>query len=295
MKKIQILVISFFVICLFTGCNTNAQSANKVDAEPASANTATPEPIINPTDESTATAAPSATPRNTPTPLPMVRQVPMTLMLNQPTSSLDSVAFLMEMIPLIEEEALQVVTYQNLNDDPDLTATAQGKLMIITIDNIYLKYPINDKIMQMIDILKEAGYPAVLGIITEGERANPETSATLRELTDLGWEIASNSDTYRDLREVQRIAPKSIADEINTSLNKLQTATGIRPTTFILPYGAMINDDEQIKRTDLVWVVGFYGGETYDTEASYFYVGRQNPAGTPEQTFTTMMQRFITN
>jgi peptidoglycan/xylan/chitin deacetylase (PgdA/CDA1 family) len=292
MKKTRMILLFICILSMLVGCTTNAQPVNEDNKEPATVNTDTPEPVIEPTDEATATEAPSATPEDTPTALPTIRQVPMTLMLSQPTSKLDSVSFLEEMIPLIEEEDLLVVTYKNLNDDPGLTAAARGRLMIITIDNIYLKYPINDKIMQMIDMLKEAGYPAVLGIITEGERADPETSATLRELTDLGWEIASNSDTYRDLREVQEVAPKSIADEINASLDKLQTATGIRPTTFILPYGAMIDDDEQIKRTDVIWVVGFYGGETYDTEASYYYVGRQNPAGTAAQTLSTMMERF---
>jgi peptidoglycan/xylan/chitin deacetylase (PgdA/CDA1 family) len=292
MKKIKLIFLSLCILSLLVGCTANAQPANEPAIEAAPADTDTPEPVVEPTDKPTATNAPSPIPEDTSTPLPLVRQMPMTLMLSQPTSKLDSVAFLEEMIPLIEQEGLQVVTYHDLNEDPGLTATAQGKLMIITIDNIYLKYPINDKIMQMINLLKEAGYPAVLGIITEGERADPETSATLRELMDLGWEIASNSDTYRNLMDVQQIAPKSIADEINSSLDKLQTATGIRPITFILPYGAMIDEDEQIKRTDLIWVVGFYGGETYDTEASYYYVGRQNPAGTAEQTMETMMQRF---
>ena len=292
MKKTNRTLLSICILIMLAACTANAQPTNEPIADQVPVNTDTPEVVVEPTDEATATEAPSATPEDTPTALPSVRQVPMTLMLNQPTSSLDSVAFLEEMIPLIEQEGLQVVTYNRLNEDPDLTFTAQGKLMIITIDNIYLKYPINDKIMQMIDMLKEAGYPAVLGIITEGERADPETSATLRELTELGWEIASNSDTYRNLLEVQQIAPKSIADEIDISLDKVQTATGIRPTTFILPYGAMIDEDEQIKRTDVIWIVGFYGGETYDTDAAYYYVGRQNPAGTPEQTLTTMKQRF---
>ncbi|MBI9051984.1 MAG: polysaccharide deacetylase family protein [Anaerolineaceae bacterium] len=286
-KKKSIFLIS--IIALICSCTLTGQSTS----EPESiVNTDTPVPVASSTPLPSATDAPSATPQDTPTALPVLRQVPMTLMINQPKSSFDSVAFLEEFITLIEEEDLQVVTYRDLSDEPALTATHAGKLMVITIDNIFLQIPINKGVMQMIDLLKQAGYPAVLGIITEGDRVDPETLATLVELQDLGWEIASNTDTYRNLLEVQQSAPKTIALEIDTSLDKLMTACGIRPITLILPYGEMIDKDEQIKRTDVEWVVGIYGGESYDTSAAYYYVGRQSPAGTAQQTFELMKQRF---
>ena len=216
----------------------------------------------------------------------------MTLMLHRPNETFDSLAFLKEFITILQKEKLQVVTYRDLSQKPDLTVTQQGKLFIITIDDIYLRYPIAPDVLQMIAVLKEAGYPAVLGVITDGEDAYPETVATLKALSDLGWEIASHTDTHRNLLEVQKISPKAIYPEVKTSLDKIENAIGLRPITLVLPFGQMTYGDEQIKRTDVQWVVGINGGVEYDMTAAYYYVGREGPDDNAQETFDLMKQRF---
>ena len=187
---------------------------------------------------------------------------------------------------------MQVVTYRDLIKSPDLTATDQDRLFIITIDDIYLRYPITPEILEMVELLKEAGYPAVLGVITESDYVEPATITTLKELSALGWEIASHTDTHNNLLETQGIAPKAIYPEIKTSLDKLENAFGLRPITLVLPYGQMTTGDEQIKRTEVQWVVGINGGVTYEMTAAYYYVGRESPDGNAQETFDAMKRRF---
>jgi peptidoglycan/xylan/chitin deacetylase (PgdA/CDA1 family) len=216
----------------------------------------------------------------------------MTLMLHRPNETFDSLAFLADFIALLQEKEMRVVTYRDLSENPELTATQQGKLFIITIDDIYLHYPIASGVLKMIDLLKEAGYPAVLGVITEGDDPYPQTVATLKELSDLGWEIASHTDTHRNLLEVQKISPKAIYPEIKTSLDKIEAAIGLRPITLVLPLGQMTNGDEQIKRSEVQWVVGINGGVEYDMTAAYYYVGREGPDGNAQETYDLMEKRF---
>jgi len=255
-------------------------------------------PTNSPTATLTATVAPTLTPLSlptlaaSPTALPITRQTPLSLMLHRSNSQFDAVAFLRAFIALAQQEQFQVVTYRQISENPALTATSAGKLLIFTIDDLYLRYPIDPSVREMIALLKEAGFPAVLGIITESDYAYPETVATLKELTALGWEVASHSDTHRNLREIQKISPKGIYPEIKASLDKLEKALGQRPITLILPEGQMTQGDQQLKRANLQWIVGINGGNTYDTDATYYYVGREGPAGDAATTLAAMRQRF---
>lgn len=250
--------------------------------------TATPPPTL----ESTSTPLLSPTPAASPTALPITRQTPLTLMLHRSHAKFDAVAFLRDFIALVQQSDLRVVTYRQIAQEPDMTATERGKLLIFTIDDIYLRYPMDPSVREMITLLKDAGYPAVLGIVTEGDYAYPETVAMLKELTTLGWEVASHSDTHRNLRDIQKIAPKAIYPEIKTSLDKLEKALGQRPITLILPEGQMTQGDQQLKRANLLWIVGINGGVTYKTDATYYYVGREGPSGDAAATFAIMQKRF---
>jgi peptidoglycan/xylan/chitin deacetylase (PgdA/CDA1 family) len=144
----------------------------------------------------------------------------------------------------------------------------------------------------MIDLLKNAGYPAVLGVITESDYVAPETVKILKELSALGWEIASHTDSHRNLQEVQNLSPKAIFPDVKTSLDKIENALGLRPITLVLPFGQMTATDEQIKRSAVQWVVGINGGVTYEMDAAYYYVGRESPDADPRETFRNMQLRF---
>lgn len=264
--------------------NPPATAAGPTAAMP----TVTPPPTLEPT--STPILFP--TPAASSTALPVTRQTPMTLMLHRSHAKFDAVAFLRDFIALVRQSDLRVVNYRQIAENPDLTATEQGRLLIFTIDDIYLRYPMDPSVREMIALLKEAGYPGVLGIITEDDYAYPETVATLKELTALGWEVASHSDTHCNLRDIQKIAPKGIYPEIKTSLDKLEKTLGLRPITLILPEGQMTQGDQQLKRANLLWIVGINGGVTYETTATYYYVGREGPSGDAATTFAIMQQRF---
>jgi peptidoglycan/xylan/chitin deacetylase (PgdA/CDA1 family) len=213
-------------------------------------------------------------------------------MLHRRNARFDSVQFLKDFIAVLKQNEMEVVTYRRFVKEPDLTLTKQGKMFIITIDDIYLRYPIDPSVLEMIRLLVDAGYPAVLGVITESDYAYPETVETLRKLQNIGWEIASHSDTHRNLAEVEKVAPKSIYPEIKTSLDKIEKALGIRPVTLILPEGQMTRGDEQIKRSKVPWIIGINGGTEYNTRDPYHYLGREGPDGTAEATFAIMLKRF---
>ncbi len=289
MNKFHILVLAACLTLLLPACNPDSNPVPTQQASMTNAPTKTGTQLV---PSLTPTVTQTATPQNTPTPLPNQRQTPLTLMLHRPNAKFDTLTFLKDFIAILDQEELQVVTYRNLSQNPDLSATQQGKLFIITIDDIYLRYPIAPDVLQMIDLLKEAGYPAVLGVITENDYTDPETVATLKELSGMGWEIATHTDTHRNLLDVQQISPKAIYPEIKTSLDKLENALGMRPITLILPLGQMTYGDEQIKRSEVQWVVGINGGQEYKISAAYFYLGREGPAGSARETFDVIKHRF---
>lgn len=258
--------------------------------------TITPSPILTPTLTLTPTLPPTLSiPTDTPTITPTfdpIRSTPPTIMLHRSNSNFDSVQFLREMLAIIKQNQLKVITYQDIYRDPAITAAEKGHLFIITIDDIYLRYPIHPSVLEMIQLLREAGYPAVLGIITESEYAYPETAALLKELSDSGWEIASHTDTHANLGQMEKRRPRYVFTEVSISMDKIEKVTGIRPITLILPEGQMVDDSKFIKRAKIVWVVGINEGITYNSQREIIYVGRQGPSVNAEQTFKVLKKRF---
>jgi peptidoglycan/xylan/chitin deacetylase (PgdA/CDA1 family) len=216
----------------------------------------------------------------------------MTLMLHPGTQVFDSAAFLKEFIALLEANDMKVITYQDILKDPGITAREQGKLAIISIDDIYLQNILDSSIKMMISMLLEAHIPAVLGVVTQGNVPNAETAGLLKRFGEAGWEIATHTDTHPFLAELERSSPGSVSLEIRTSQDKIESATGLRPVTLILPYGQSVYDLSLISNEGIRWVVGIGGGNTYDTTRDVFFVGREGPDGTPPMTFNIMMRRF---
>jgi peptidoglycan/xylan/chitin deacetylase (PgdA/CDA1 family) len=187
---------------------------------------------------------------------------------------------------------MKVITYRDMYNNPAITATEKGHLFIITIDDIYLPYPIHKDFLEMIRILREAGYPAVLGVVTETEYADPQNVALLKELSSEGWEIATHTNKHSNLGIMEKKAPRYVFTEVSTSMDKIEKAIGVRPITLILPEGQMVNDAQFIKRAGIIWCVGINGGITYNSEKEFIYVGRESPAKTAEQTYKNMQARF---
>jgi len=236
---------------------------------------------------STFTPSPTITPTLDP-----IRSTPPTIMLHRPNLQFDSLQFLKDLIVILQQENMKVITYQDIYQNPAVTATEKGNLFIITIDDIYLRYPIDPKVLEMIQILREENFPAVLGVITENDYAYPETVSLLKELVNEGWEIATHTNNHDNLADMQKTAPRAIRPEIILSMDRIEYAIGIRPVTLILPYGQMVDDAEPLKQAGVYWVIGINGGITYNSQKEIIYVGRESPAKTAEQTFKNMKARF---
>jgi len=290
MKLITTLILSLFLF--ISACTPLAQVA-PVPALEAS----TPIPTSIPTLTFTATVLPTITPTliSTPTIVPTLdplRSTPPTLMLHRPNLQFDSLAFLKEFVKILQQNKMKVVTYRDIYNNPNITATEQGRLFIITIDDISLAYPMDKRVVEMTDILQEAGYTAVLGVVTQTDYPYPETVARLKQLSESGWEIASHTDNHANLGKLEKASTQLVYDEVLPSLDKIEKTIGIRPITLVLPEGQMVNNRETLSNMGLYWVVGINGGVTYDSRDKILYVGREGPDKNAEYTYKIMKMRF---
>jgi peptidoglycan/xylan/chitin deacetylase (PgdA/CDA1 family) len=306
MKRIAVFLFS--AILLLNACTPIAQVAPMPAVSEAtgtlssvptvvwtamSIKTATPVP--SPTTNVFATLTSSPAPIYTPTAIPTLsplRSTPPTLMLHRPNLTFDSLAFLKDFIQLLKLNNMEVVTYRYISEHPDVTAIDKGKLFIITIDDIFLAYPIDKRVLEMIKLLREAGYPAVLSVVTETDVPDPNNVALLKELVASGWEIATHTDTHSNLNKAERASLKLVYQEVSVSMDKIEAAVGVRPITLVLPEGAMVNDIENIQRTGIYWIVGIADGNTYDVRDPIVYVGREGPYKNAGRTFKLMKERF---
>jgi peptidoglycan/xylan/chitin deacetylase (PgdA/CDA1 family) len=289
----KLLGLALIFLLVFPSCTpvSNVKTISLQAQPTVIVATATVTPLPIPTVDPTSTPAPTDTPTITPTPDP-IRSTPPTIMLHRSNENFDSVAFLRDLIAILKQNEMKVITYRDIQNDPSITATEKGKLFIITIDDIYLRYPMHSSVKEMIDLLQQAGYPAVLGVITESDYAYPETAALLKELSDAGWEIATHTNQHANLGEMEKTAPRYVFTEVSTSMDKIEKVTGVQPVTLILPEGQMVNDPRFIKRAGIYWVVGINGGTTYDSRKDLIYVGRESPFENAEKTFEIMRKRF---
>lgn len=284
---IAVLLILFL---LSSACTPQAQVA-PIPIIEALTETPTLVPTRTPTAWPTLTLTPTGTPTIVPTFEPL-RKTPPTLMLHRPNLQFDSLAFLKEFVKVLQQNNFRVVTYQDICKNPDITALEQGKLFIVTIDDISLAYPMTAEVIEMIEVLRAAGYPAVLGVVTETDYPDPGNVARLKELSEAGWEIASHTDHHANLEKLERGSARLVYDEVTTSLDKLEKAIGVRPITLILPEGQMVNYIGTLDNMNLHWVVGINGGVTYDSTDRIIYVGREGPAKNAEYTYKIMKMRF---
>ncbi len=252
-------------------------------------------PVPSPTIDVFATITSSPTPIFTPTAIPTlnpIRNTPPTLMLHRPNLKFDSLAFLKDFIKLLQLNNMEVVTYRYIYEHPDVTAIEKGRLFIVTIDDIFLAYPIDPRVLEMIKLLRQAGYPAVLGVVTETNSVDPKNAALLKELSDSGWEIATHTDTHANLGKLEEASSKLVYEEVVTSMDKIEKVVGVRPITLILPEGQMVGNVGTIQRTGVYWIAGITDGDTYDTRDPIVYVGREGPYKNAGRTFKLMKDRF---
>ncbi len=306
-------VLCGLIAAIATGCAGGPSSAQVIaDAAPVTATaaasaippTSTPQPTLPPTQPPqpthTPTLEPSPAPRSSPTVEPSptgalseLRRTPPTLMLHRENLDFDPVAFMQEFIPLLQQGGFRTVTYRDISREPWITATHEGKLFIITIDDIELQAPIDPSVAKVIAMLEEAGCTAVLGVITEGTKPDVQTVQRLKELVAEGWEMAAHTDTHVDLHELEKISPYGARLEFRTCADKIEAAIGVRPITLVLPYGSMVADLKILTREHVVWVAGINGGRQYRMSNVVFFVGREGPSGDAASTYKAILDRFL--
>ena len=290
MKHITTLILILFLF--ISACTLHAQVAPVPVLEdstriptsiPISTFTVTAFPTVTPTFISTPTIVPTWSP---------IRSTPPTLMLHRPSLQFDSLAFLKDFVKILQQNEMKVVTYRDIYKSPEITAMEQGKLFIITIDDISLAYPMDKRVVEMTDVLQEAGYTAVLGVVTQTDYPYPETVARLKQLSESGWEIASHTDNHANLGKLEKASTQLVYDEVLPSLDKIEKTIGIRPITLVLPEGQMVNNRETLSNMGLYWVVGINGGIAYYSRDKIIYVGREGPDKNAEYTYKIMKMRF---
>jgi peptidoglycan/xylan/chitin deacetylase (PgdA/CDA1 family) len=213
-------------------------------------------------------------------------------MLHQSNLHFDAVQFLGDFLQIVAGNRLRATTYRELLADPNLAAREEGRLFIITIDDVGLIAPLDPSIQAMINLLLEAGYPAVLGVISDGLAADPTTAATLKELSDQGWEIAAHTDTHQNLGTLEKLSPGDMRAEVRRCNDKIEALGLPRPITLILPEGQMVENAKLLYKEDVKWAIGIVGGNNFDITDYLIYVGRAGPEGTAAFTFQVMMERF---
>ncbi|MCE1255423.1 MAG: polysaccharide deacetylase family protein [Anaerolineae bacterium] len=295
----QQIYIIFFVLFFAVAC---AKSPGKI--EPINTPTATLKFLT--TNTKTVTPRPTLTKLSLTPTLPVksataspptatfdtLRNTPPTIMLHRSNENFDSVFFLKELVTILKEKDFMVITYEDITKQPDITILEKGHLFIITIDDIGLQAPLDPSIEQMIKILEEAGYPAVLGIITEGKLPDAKTAARLKKLADAGWELAMHTDTHVNLNQLAQDMPYAARLEIRTCREKILDATGVTANTLVLPYGDNVADLKILYREKVTWTVGIGGGNKYRTSNWTYYVGREGPSGNALETFNIIIERF---
>ena len=217
---------------------------------------------------------------------------PPTIMFHESHEDFDAPEFLRQVLVASSQRNMHIVTYSQLEAQPELLKNGAADLLIITIDDISLQAKIDPSVLEMIKILLEADAVAVLGVVTEGDSPDPETAATLRDLHDRGWEIASHGDTHRNLLEIELESPGHVRFDIRDSKEKIFDAIGVEPNVLILPYGQMVNNARLLYKEGIKWAVGISGGHTIDLTDRVIYVGRQGPAGSGEETLQLLLSRY---
>lgn len=89
----------------------------------------------------------------------------------------------------------------------------------------------NEDTQQLIDILAKYDVKATFFVVGEWVDKYPES---VKALHDAGHEVMTHSDDHAHFAQ---LSSEQIVQNINTSCDKIEAVTGVRPTLFRCPYG----------------------------------------------------------
>ena len=110
---------------------------------------------------------------------------------------------------------------------PVYSVERDGKFVSLSFDAAWG----NEDTQMLIDILAKYGVRATFFVVGEWVDKYPES---VKALHDAGHEVMNHSDAHPHMA---KLTAKQIIDEVDRCSDKIEAATGVRPTLFRCPYG----------------------------------------------------------
>jgi len=209
---------------------------------------------------------------------------PMTLMLHSSFGA----SRMQELADQIQRSDLVTMTYRGV-----LEYLLQGQCppknaIIVSIDDLGSHWLRND-FKEMIHVFTDRNLALVVGLIVHGPQ-NPEIWDYLRELDEIGVEIASHSIDHYNLPQ---LSYEAIQRQVVGSYETICEHLGKCPITFVLPFGNVDSDGTILEiAADYTFVVGIQDGRTFSGKPPW-YLGRSPPHETNQGKTLYMLQKYF--
>jgi len=152
-------------------------------------------------------------------------------------------------IPFGENSAASVFFGDNLRKVPIYSVQTDEKKVAISFDAAWGA----DKTEGIINILKEYKVSATFFLVGFWVEDYPEQA---KMVSESGFEIGTHSNTHPDMTKLSK---EDITLELNTSIQKIQEATGKTPKLFRAPFGSynntLLNVAEKLNLISIQWDV----------------------------------------
>ncbi|MBO1004355.1 polysaccharide deacetylase family protein [Pseudogracilibacillus auburnensis] len=148
---------------------------------------------------------------------------------------------------LISDEMAQEIKRES-SDESDKLKT-NGKYIALTFDD----GPDEEVTPRILETLREYNAKATFYMLSQKATNNPELA---KQVADEGHEIGNHSITHANLNTV---GASRIHSEVVGSMEQIEKATGVKPTTFRPPYGefnqTVINQAADSNQSIIMWSV----------------------------------------
>ena len=206
---------------------------------------------------------------------------PMTLMLHSSFGS----SRMQELADQIQRADLVTMTYRDILEYLLQGQCPPNNAIIVSIDDLGSHWLRND-FKEMIHVFTDRNLVLVVGLIVHGPQ-NPEIWDYLRELDEMGVEIASHSIDHYNLPQ---LSYEAIQRQVVGSYEIICEYLGKCPLTLILPFGNIDSDGTILEiAADYTFVVGIQGGRTFNGKPPW-YLGRTPPHETNQGITLEMLQ-----
>ena len=167
---------------------------------------------------------------------------------------------------------MRTLTYQGILEGLRRGQCPPGNGIVVSLDDLSTAW-IDPTLKEMIAAFTDRGLVLVVAVIVR-QPQDPETWAYLRELSELGVEIASHSLDHPNL---PGLSQTEMEWQVSGSYRAICENLGACPVSFVVPYGSMDRHQRIMGAAqEYSFVVGIAGGLRIEGGAPY-YVGRSGP------------------